>query len=422
MRLTQTVRIAALACVMVFSACASKPPAPVTEEDGDFWSYSRVVDTDVSMITLFDPLDLEHHVVDPPDWFQYDFAFLDDLASGRFLAVLSGANGLHTVRVTNAPLSDQELAVAGPDAELRLRVLNDRLLLAGGDAWPSERQSLQHVLREATQEDWLYIPNGDYKVTVTVLDAASADVHDFVFQLEAIDSIKNVPHAPGIPQLVFGERIAGVAGIDASGAAFNERCAAVPRRAEYAPLQASALPLPGAYGDVNLSRALHTRGLELQTSGHRADVPVVIARNASVGSLGVFISPDRWMRASSDEWGRPIWPARGRVLCAVRIDAIDSGRNGLIATITPQPSAQDRLPHALAGDLVDTFDTWLRVSSDPAFRFKSAHVRRAPDYLSLVFGVMQHLKLPAERIETLLLMSNEARARELIAWMQQRTI
>ncbi len=405
------------ATLALLAACASTPPPEPEEQGGPYWSYSRVVDTDQTMITLFDPVDLEHHVVDPADWYEYDFAFLEDLAAGRFAAVITGSNGLNTVRVTNAPLSDKELAVAGPDAELRLRVLNDRLLLSDGSAWPSEQRSLQSVLRSADRKNWLTVPNGDYRLTVTALDASAADVHDYVFQLDAIAGIDEVPHAPGIPQLVPGAKVAGVAGVNASGVSFNERCAAVPRKAELSPLVAHRYPLPGAYGDVEISSALSERGRGLQNAGERADLPLVVARNAAVGSFGVYVQPHRWMGDTTDNWGRPVSVVRGRALCAVRITAVESGNAGFVLTVNPLPGARDRLPHGLARELVQRFEQHLRVSSDPAYRFKSAYVQRARDYRSLVLGVMQYLKLSSTQMEELLQMDNQSRAYRLIDLM-----
>lgn len=407
---------------LLLGACASTPPAP-EQEEGDYWSYSRVVDTDESMISLFDPVDLQHHASDPADWYKYDFAFLDDMSTGRFIALVTGSNGRHSIKITNAPLSEDERAVAGPNATLRLRVLNERLLLSGGSAWPSASRSMTVAMRSAASDrHWLYLPNGDYKVTATALDSLGLNVHDYVLQLEPVDSIAEVEHAPGIPHLRPGDRIAGVAGVNAGGVSYKERCTAVPQLAELSPLLTRSLPLPGGYGEIEVSANLHARGRALQDAGLRADLPIVVAREAAVGSLGVYVQPARWTRVGTDEYGRARHAVLGRALCTVRITAVESGAQGRVLGIQPVPSSKDVLTRTLAREIAAQFDTWLRVSNDPAYRFKSAYVQRARDSRSLLFGVMQNLGLPASELETLLLKNNETRARRVLELMREPSI
>lgn len=392
------------------AGCASTPPAAPPSDQGS-WSVTRVVETDESSITLFDPDDLSHHEYDPPNWHAHDFAFADDLSAGRFVAVVTGRNGALRVRVTDAPLTAAEREAAGTSATMRLRVRQERLLLAGGDAWPSSerRGSIGPHDRR-----WLSVPNGDYRAVATVMERAGIVPHDYVVQLLPVPSIDEVDHAPGLPRLAAGDLRPGVVGIDAPGARFVERCAAVPREAELSPLIANALPLPGGWGEVEVSAALHERGRALQDAGQRADLPLVIARQPQIGALGVYLAPSRWLVPDRDRFGRDRYRVRGRTACAVRITSMDTRQQGLVLGIEPLPSAADRLPEPMAHELVDRFEAWLRVTSDPAHRYKSAAVRRATDYRSLVFGVMRHASVPPERAEALLQMSNEQRALELI--------
>jgi len=123
------------AMAVLMHGCAAKAPPPEPEPEApNYWGYSRLIETDTSTITLFDPGDLAHHAEDPANWHQYDFAFANDLETGRFAAFTTSGNGAFQVNFTEAPLTDNELAVAGPSAEMRLRVINYRLLLAGGEA------------------------------------------------------------------------------------------------------------------------------------------------------------------------------------------------------------------------------------------------------------------------------------------------
>jgi len=407
---------------LLLGACASSPPAPEPLEN-DYWVEDRVVNTDTSMITLFDPLDLQHHTADPDNWYQYDFAFLDDMASGRFVALSTAANGPHWVRLTDAPLSREQQALAGPSAKLRLRVLNERLLLSGGSAWPSINRSLPVALASAESEDhWLELPNGDYEVTITALDSVGLDIPDYVLRLERVFTIADVEHAPGIPHVTPTQAVAGVAGVNAAGASFVERCGMTPRKAEYSPLITRSLPLPGALGEIEVAPGLYKRGRALQAAGTSADLPIVVAREASIGTLGVYVKPMKWLAANVNSWGKSTYTTHAHVLCAVRIDSVESGANGLTVGISPEPMSFDTLPRAMAQELKQQFDVWLRLSSNPAYRFTSGYVNRARDHRSLVFGVMQQLDLPATDVETLLLMDNESRARDLIERMRNQLI
>ncbi len=407
---------------LLLGACASSPLQPEAPVN-NYWVIDRVVNTDTSMITLFDPLDLQHHTADPDDWYHYDFAFLDDMASGRFVALSTASNGHYWVRLTDAPLSTEQRALAGPSAKLRLRVLNERLLLSGGSAWPSINRPLQVALRAAeSEEHWLDMPNGDYEVTVTALDSVGLDIPDYILQLERVFTITDVEHAPGIPHVTPTQEVAGVAGVNAGGVTFLERCGAIPREAEFAPLLSRSLPLPGASAEIEVSPVLFRRGKALLAAGEPADLPIVVAREASIGTLGVFVQPRDWLSTSTDKWGRAIQTTHAHVLCAVRIDGSESGMNGLRVAISAAPVSFDTLPRAMAQELRRQFDTWLRVSNNPAHRFTSGYVKRARDHRSLVLGIMQQLDLPATEVETLLLMDNESRARDLIERMREQLI
>ena len=160
---------AVLAGLAVLAGCAAPaPPEPAPAPE--YWTVSRAIELDPDAggtVTLFDPAALAHHRADPPNWWHHDFAFAPDLATGRFAAVSTGRRGTLDVRVTEAPPSAREAAAAGPSAVQRLRVTDGRLLLAGGDAWPSvERPGGA----DPFDPRWIGVGNGDYRVTITALD------------------------------------------------------------------------------------------------------------------------------------------------------------------------------------------------------------------------------------------------------------
>ena len=411
-------RATAFALAVTLVACASPPPPP--EPAPEHWFLERVVETSDGMITLFDPRDLAHHAAEPDDWYRHRFALANDLETGRFAAVLTGRNGAHRVLVTSAPLDARERAVAGPEATQRLRVVDRRLLLAGGgDVWPSLA-----ARRPPPPGDprWFGIPNGDYAVTITVLDTVlDPALPDIVFRLETVDAIDDVAYAPGIPQLVVGAPPA-VAGADTSGLRRTERCGALAPTGIWSPLVDASLPLPGDGAVVRVPEPLHRRHRARPSATRDADAPFVIAREPVVGALGVQFAPRRWREPYRE---RGLYEERfeveGRVLCAVRITELDGQSEALSLAVEPVPMPRDRLPPDLARALVERFETHVALASDPAWRYKSGRVRHAPDDTSRVLAVMEYLALEPLDTEALLPMRNEARARWLLERMDRAT-
>lgn len=409
-----------LACAaLLLGACAgTRPPEPAPAEPEPYWSVSRTLETPGGMVTLFDPRDLDHHLADPPDWYRHDFAFVPDLDTGRFVAVLVGERVRTAVRVTSAPLSEREHAVAGARATMRLRVVDGRLLLAGGDVWPSRDNRRAPPPHDAR---WLGIANGDYRVTATVLDARGTDLHDLVLRLEPVASIESVAYAPGIPRLVVG-RPPEVAGLGAGGERFAERCDAVPASAPWTPLVDRMLPLPGRDGELGVSESLHERGRARQRAGGQLDF--VVAREARVGTLGVHVAPAFWRAARREgPYSVERFAVRGHASCLVRVTALETsvGAAGLVLGLEPLPGPRDRLPPALEARLIERFAVWAQLGGDAAWRFKSEALRRAPDQRSLVLAVIDHLAPGPNELEKLLLESNAGRARWLVERME-RTI
>lgn len=403
-------RIVLAMCAIILSVGCGTPEKTIPEvaaAKSDHWTVSRVVKTENSMVTLFDPNDLVHHEVDPENWHQYDYGFVDDLDSGRFAAVLVKGNGDYKVRVTDGPLTQNEELMAGPRAALRLRVRNDRMLLAGGDAWPSKRQ---RAAKFAYDSRWIGIASGDYRVLITAMNRRDPIDHHLVFQLTPVSSIKEVVHAPGFPQLIPGKR-AQVAGLKAPGYNYREDCTSVPQSAEWTPLSVRRLPLPGDVKTISMSSDYHRRGRALQVNDPDASIPIVVSRNTNVGSAGVLIRPTDWSAAGNDAYKSEV---KARILCAVKIQAVHPLQDRYKLTIEAIPTATDRIPKQLSGELTERFANWVRLRNDPAWRFVNGQVRNAVDDQSLVLGIMSYLDLGVKSYEKLLLADNTTRARFLL--------
>ena len=400
-----------LLCTIALASCASPKAPPPEVQAPQYWSITRTIVSDKGMVTLFDPTDLSHHKIDPEGWYRYDFAFANDLETGRFAAVFTDNMGNQAVRLTHGPLTDEEKQVAGPNAIMRLRVTNHRLLLAGGDTWPS---NLQSPYAHALDSRWVDIENGDYQVVLTALDRQQGATHDLVIQLIPAANMLSVSYAPGIPYLVVGEP-AGVKGIGAGGLRYRESCGAVQRTATWSPLSSDHLPLPGTLSTMNVSANLHYRGSQRQSNNQDAALPVLIARNPTPGTLGVFIKPDEWKAATVDSTGE--MPVTARVLCTVKLGDIVPSAEGFVLNIDPLPAPLDQLPVQTLQDLVGQFDNWIRLSGDPAWRFKSAQIHRTQQQRSVLLGIMDFLSLRPKHAESLLQETNAGLAERLIEHM-----
>ncbi|MBX2825691.1 MAG: hypothetical protein KTR33_13235 [Gammaproteobacteria bacterium] len=373
-----------------------------------YWSYSRVVQTSQSMVTLFDPTDLRHHQDDPEDWYRYDYGFLDDLESGRFVALTTPYNGQVKVRITSSPLTEIERAAAGPRATLRLRVLNGRLLLAGGDAWPSLKKRVDDL---AFDSRYLPFRNGDYRVTATVLDRAKSPGHDVIIQFREVNDIVDVRHAPGFPHLVVGKP-AAVTGLNAVGFRFQEECTSIPSVAEWTPLTTQYLPLPGTTDTIEVSDWVYSRGLALQNSGKAAAIPLVLSQNTTAGSVGVYLAPANWQSAHQRQRDRALIQAD--VLCAVEITGTALSDDKLMLKLRPLPGSSSPIPQPIVSDLANRFAAWARFTNLPGWKFKGEQARRAVNHRSLITGVMSNLNLAPGDAASLLSLSSEARALKVL--------
>ena len=394
--------------VLLLAACASAPEKVVAPVDvGPSWSVNRVVHTEHSMITLLDPSDLIHHQAEPSNWFLHDFAIKDDLQTGRFSAVLTERSGKFNVRVTFGELTAAEQKVAGPEAKLRLRVINHRLLLSGGDAWPSVETDYR---RYANDQRWIGVPNGDYGVIITALKPGAVS-SDYVFQLIRVNDMKVVKHAPGVPQLIYGQQ-AAVVGVNAKGFEYNEQCLDVPSKATWAPLSSRTMPIPGSKEAVVLPRSMHAWAINQQQAGNNPAIPLVLSRNPEVGAFGFYLKPRTWNDTQVQRNGETM--VSTLVRCAVKITDVVASPDEFSLHIKAVPTASDRISGQKKRALLNGFNEWLRASNDPAWRFKSAKVERSTNDGAMILGVVSYLQLSSKETEQLLPMSNALRVDYLL--------
>lgn len=401
--------IGAVLFLLFLSACGSTPEVADTngEAEKTAWSINRVVQSDRSMITLLDPFDLKHHQAEPPNWFMRDFAIADDLQTGRFAAVLTEKPGTYNVRVTFGELTEAEQAVAGPKARLRLRVINRRLLLSGGDTWPSVQTDHESF---AYDPRWISIPNADYGVIITALDPAS-NQSDYVFQLIRVSDMREVDHAPALPRLVYGQN-AGVVGVNAKGSQYRERCGDVPAKAVWIPLISRTMPIPGAVETVELPRSIHSTAMARQQSGSNAAMPVVLARYPKVGSYGFYIKPDSWN--NNQVRSEKTAMVNTLIRCAVQITNVVVAPDAFELELEALPTARDRVSSSERTELLTGFQDWMNKKNDMASYYKFQMVQRSDGDSAMVLGVLEYLNLSSKESEALLPMSNALRVEYLV--------
>ncbi len=393
------------AFLLVLGACAGTPKPlenAMPDNSGQALSVSKVVHSDNSMITLLDPADLTHHQSQPANWYLHDFAIKDDLQSGRFAAVLTERAGKFNVRVTTGELSPAESAVAGAEAKLRLRVRNHQLLLSGGDTWPSEEVDHRQFAHDAR---WISIPNGDYGVIITALKPGAAH-SDYVFQLIRVNDMTKVKHAPAVPKLIYGDK-AAVVGVNAKGFQYYEQCLDVPATANWAPLSARTMPIPGAMQKIELPRSMHTWAFNQQQAGNVATIPVVLSRDPEIGSYGFYLKPRRWKKEQVQSNGDVI--VETLIRCAVEITDVVATPQEFALRLKAVPTASDRVPGWKKQQLMDGLDQWLRTTNDPDWLFKVAKVKRSANDGAMILGILEYLKLSSKETEKLLPMSNALR-------------
>lgn len=131
-------------------------------------AFSKIfrIGTDVATWFIFHPDDLVHRKDDPINWWAEDFAIRKEFSTGTLVTVSTGGDGGYKIRVTDGSLTERERKYARHAKKFRLRVKHGRLYLDGGDALPCKMADKP----EDFQNQWLEIPNGDYEVTVHVID------------------------------------------------------------------------------------------------------------------------------------------------------------------------------------------------------------------------------------------------------------
>lgn len=157
--------------------------------------------TDGATFYLYHPDDLQHRRTSPLGWPHYDFAGGPEFAAGRLVAFETGGDGDYGFRVTNGPLTEREQQCLASSWDFRFVVKHGRVFLDGGYGLPSDQYFENY---DKYPEQWITLPNGNYRVTVNAVDsfsepdaeekhAAGDGLPSYVIQFQAIENLEDVP-------------------------------------------------------------------------------------------------------------------------------------------------------------------------------------------------------------------------------------
>ena len=173
--------------------------------------------------------------------------------------------------------------------------------------------------------------------------------------------------------------------------------------------------MPGSVATLNLVANLQEQGHTVKVGSASAALPIVVARSSAPGSVGIYIEPDPWPSNAIAANGEV--PVTTRMLCAVKINGVEPGIERFALQIEPLTNDHDPLPPSVKKKLTTSFERWVRLTSDPAWHYKSAQINRTRADRNILLGIMDYLPLNSKHAESLLIESNSILADRLIEHM-----
>ena len=162
--------------------------------------HTITIGTDVAMVMLFHPDDLQHRADAPIAWCSRPVAYQLEAAAGRLAAFGTGGGGGLEVRPTTGAPTSLEALRRGPVWDLPFHVQHGQMSLDNSDTLPGFEQ----MQDPAEANTWFELPNGAYCVTVQAIDRsgnaardpAIAALPDHLISFAAIPDLATVPAAP----------------------------------------------------------------------------------------------------------------------------------------------------------------------------------------------------------------------------------
>lgn len=157
------------------------------------------IGTDIASFFLFHPDDLVHRSKDPLDWHDYGFACSKEFEEGNLVAFRTGGDGGYQLRLTSGDLTNAEQAAQTGSWEWGYTVRHGKILVDNGDYLPSEEM---FDIDDVPKDQWLTIPDGDYRVVVHPIERGEASLPDYVIRFESVEKPLHIAKSLSPPDLV----------------------------------------------------------------------------------------------------------------------------------------------------------------------------------------------------------------------------
>jgi hypothetical protein len=157
--------------------------------------------TEVGSWAIFHPQDLQSKKDHPQTWWEEDRQVVPFFRSGSLIMMDTGADGGFVLLLTFKKPEGRWLRGASDPCEFRLNVAHGRVFCGNPTVFPCDVFEL-YADELKRDENWLELPNGNYRVLVWRLDFGKMGVDaDYLVQFSRVDTLGEVGCPRFIPQL-----------------------------------------------------------------------------------------------------------------------------------------------------------------------------------------------------------------------------
>jgi hypothetical protein len=383
-------------------------------------SLDQTVDigTDVASFFLFHPDDLAHRKDDPLDWYSYGFACRKEFKAGNLVAFTTGSDGGYQLRITGGDLTAAEQARQTGSWEWGYTVRHGKVFVDNGDYLPSEEA---FDLKKAPEDQWVTVPNGDYRVTIYPIEREDNSLPDYVIRFEPVDKPLHIANSPAPPDLIPLKERPPKASEGGTADAIYEKAEEKPLARTYPLLVAADTSLlPGGSASVPVADELFkaVRDEDQTLTNSEGDIYVVLASSEKVPGLGMLA----WVNGWSEIPGKG-----GRISLRgerpVRITKRTDGKPLPVAWVEPVERSTASLGAEEVKALQAAFTKYAarqKEGQNSVSTFDQDRVAAMTSGKALTTRLIELLPLSVETRFRLQAASDAERAKELLAFLDSR--
>ncbi len=270
--------------------------------------------TDGASFFIYHPQDLNHRLTSPLAWSFYHFACRPEFEAGRLVAFTTGGDGGDAFRITDGPLTEREKTWLAGSWDFRYVVRHGRTYLDGGYALPSSDYFDES---EKHPQQWITLPNGNYRVTVNAIEWYSEPsaldennnltenaLASYVIQFQPVESLESIKISSTPPRLETSKNWPAIeSGSFAELDTFEEE--KIELKENYVvQIAAKQAPIPGFHITLETGEDFHHA--IYGSKGHMM-LPdriqqLVIASSHQTPCLGVLAEPSGASRRNNGPW------------------------------------------------------------------------------------------------------------------------